>query len=97
MSKRLPKSEGWAKEAPNKAWELNEAKYEQNPELKRKLLDTAPAPLIEASVDSKWGGACPFGSEVYIQGQVPGANLCGKQLTKYRDNLLADMASHSMT
>ena len=97
LSKRLPKSEGWAQEAPGKAMELNEAKFEQNPELKRQLLDTAPSLLIEASVDSKWRGACPFGSDIYNQGQVPGAYLCGKQLTKFRDNLLADMASYSMS
>ena len=55
----------------------------------KRLLDTAPHKFIEASVCSKsgggGGGGCPFGSDIYEQGQVPGANLCGKQLTKYRD------------
>ena len=93
----LPKSEGWANIAPDQMWALNEAKYDQNPDLKKMLLDTAPALLIEASVDSKWGGACPFGSDIYNQGMVPGGNLCGIQLTKYRDNILKDMASYSMS
>ena len=97
LSKRRPKSEGWSKEAPGKAWELNEAKYEQNPDLKRRLLDTAPALLIEATIDSKWGGACPYGSDIYDQGQVPGANICGKQLTQYRDNILTEVASYTMS
>ena len=56
LAKPLPKSEGWAKIAPDKMWDLNEAKYDQNPELKKQLLATAPDLLIEASVDSKWGG-----------------------------------------
>ena len=87
----LPKSEAWGKVAPGRMWELNEAKYDQNPDLKKQLLETAPALLIEASVDSKWGGACPFGSDIYDQGIVPGTNLCGTQLTQYRNNILADM------
>ena len=93
----LPKSEAWGKIAPSVMWKLNEAKFDQNPDLKKQLLDTAPTPLIEASIDSKWGGACPFGSDIYEQGQVPGSNLCGTQLTKYRDDLLATMAEYSMT
>ena len=52
----LPKSEGWSLIAPDEMWGLNEAKYEQNPDLKKQLISTAPATLIEASVDSKWGG-----------------------------------------
>ena len=93
----LPKTDKWAAKAPGVMWDLNEAKYGQNPELKRQLLDTAPRKLIEASVDSKWGGACPFGSDIYEQGQVPGSNLCGEQLTKYRDDELAEMSNYNMS
>ena len=63
ISSALPKSDGWNRVAPGFMWDLNEAKYEQNPELKRQLIKTAPVLLIEASVDSKWGGACPYGSD----------------------------------
>ena len=94
----LPRSEKWAAMAPGKVWELNEAKFGQNPDLFQQLLDTAPHKLIEASVDSKWGGgACPFTSDINDQSIVPGANLCGEQLTKYRDDTLAERATYSMS
>ena len=57
----LPKSEKWSAMAPGKFWELNEAKFEQNPDLMNDLIATATHKLIEASVDSKWGGACRLG------------------------------------
>ena len=93
----LPKSEKWNNMAPTIVMELNLAKYGQNPQLMKQLLETAPHKLIEASVDSKWGGACPFGSDIYEQGIVPGANLCGEQLTKLRDDELAQRSDFSMT
>ena len=55
----LPKSEAWNQVAPGFMWDLNEAKYDQNPDLKKELIATAPALLIEASVGSKWGGPAP--------------------------------------
>ena len=88
LAKDLPKSEKWLEMSPDKMWELDDAKFSQNPELLDKLIDTVPHKLIEASVDSKWGGACPFGSDIYEQGQVPGSNICGEQLTKYRDMMI---------
>ena len=94
---KLPKSDKWAAMAPGIAWELNDAKFSQNPELKTKLLATAPDKLIEASLDTKWGGACPFGSDIYEQGQVPGRNLCGEQLTKYRDDAITEMSNYVMS
>ena len=83
-------------------WDLNKAKFDQNSDLKKQLLETAPAFLIEASVDSKWGGgggggACPFASDIYEQVIVPGTNLCGTQLIQYRDNILKDMDQFRMT
>ena len=44
----LPKSEAWGKIAQS-IWKLNELKYEQNPDLKKQLLDTAPALLWYSS------------------------------------------------
>ena len=97
ISSALPKCDGWNRVAPRFMWVLNEAKYEQNPKLKRQLIETAPVLLTEASVDSKWGCSCPYDNDMYEQGQIPGSNLCGNQLTKYRDNLIADMGKISMT
>ena len=96
VAAKLPKSEKWANMAPGVVWKLNDAKYSQNPDLLKELIATAPARLIEASVDSTWGGACPFGSDIYDQGQVPGRNICGDQLTKYRDDIINERAASSM-
>ena len=93
----LTDSKEWNAMAPGLMWDLNEAKYSQNPPLMKRLLDTAPHKLIKASVDSKWGGACPFGSDIYEQGMIPGANLCGEQVTKHRNNVLAEMSQYKMS
>ena len=93
----IPKTDKWAAKAPSVMWDLNDAKFGQNPDLKKQLLDTAPHKLIEASLDSKWGGACTFGSDIYEQGQVPGSNLCGEQLAKYRNDELAAMSAYEMS
>ena len=97
LSEQIPDSEEWSQMAPVTMWDLNECKYDQNPDLRKNLLETAPHKLIEASVDSKWGGACPFLSDIYEQGMIPGANLCGNQLTKYRDDLITKMSEYKMS
>ena len=93
----LPMTEEWKKMAPGVVWDLNDAKFSQNPDLKQKLIDTAPHKIIEASVHAGWGGGCPFGSDIYEQGQVPGINIAGNQLTKYRDDLIAEIDKYRMT
>ena len=87
-AKDLPKSEEWNDMCPGVLMELN--KFNQKPDLKQRLIDTAPHKLVEATVNAKWGGACPCGSEIYEQGQVPGQNIAGEQLTKQRDNMISD-------
>ena len=64
IASALPKSEAWNKVAPGHMWDLNEAKFEQNPCLKKQLIETAPTLLIEASFDKKWGEALPFGNDI---------------------------------
>ena len=43
IAANLPKSDGWNQIAQGFMWNLNEAKYEQNPKLKKELIATAPA------------------------------------------------------
>ena len=62
ISHDIPKSESWAKIAPSKLWDLNDAKYSQNPPLLKELIETAPHKLIEATLDSHWGGGGPLWS-----------------------------------
>ena len=56
LSHDIPKTEEWNKIAPSRLWGLVDAKFTQNPELIKKLLDTTPHKLIEASMDGHWGG-----------------------------------------
>ena len=56
LAKNLPTSEAWQQIAPGTMWDIDDAKFCQNPDLMKRLLDTAPHKLIEASVCSKWGG-----------------------------------------
>ena len=62
----LPKTEKWANMAPGIVMNLNLAKYGQNPELMKKQLETAPHRLIEASLDSKWGGGLAHLGQIYM-------------------------------
>ena len=54
------------------------------------LIETAPHLIVEATVDARWGGGCPFGSDIYEQGQVPGRNVAGVQLTEQRDSYIEE-------
>ena len=91
IAKKLPYTDEWNEMAPGLLAELNGAKFDQNPDLKQRLIATAPHKLVEATVDSKWGGACPYASQIYGEGQIPGQNIAGEQLTKLRDDLISDM------
>ena len=79
----------WDRISPHKLYELNKAKYDQNPALRKRLIETAPHRLIEASTSKKWGGGAPFSDPIYDQGIVPGHNKFGDSLTRHRDELIA--------
>ena len=97
VSKQLQDNEEWNEMCPVILSGLNRAKYDQNPDLKKRLIDTAPHKLVEATVDAKWGGACQFGSQIYEEGQVPGSNKAGESLTGLRDDMITDMNDIRMT
>ncbi|MDM8168655.1 NADAR family protein [Roseovarius sp.] len=69
--------------------EVNLAKFDQNKGLRRKLFQTAPKPLAEASpMDTIWG----IGLDADTAAQTPvadwpGQNLLGRILTEIRDEL----------
>ena len=89
-AKILQDSDEWNEMSPGVLRKLNRAKYDQNPDLKAKLIETAPHLIVEATVDARWGGGCPFGSDIYEQGQVPGRNVAGVQLTEQRDSYIEE-------
>ena len=92
LTKDIKQDLEWERMAPHKLYELNREKYDQNPELRERLIATAPHRLIEASTSQKWGGGAPFADEIYDKGIVPGHNKFGDTLTRHRDELIAKMA-----
>ena len=50
-------SQEWEDKSPDFMDEMIVDKFEQNPELLERLIDTYPMELIEASSDVKWGGS----------------------------------------
>ncbi len=71
--------------------DINLAKYGQNKGLRRKLFQTAPKLLVEASpVDTIWGIGLDERQALETPEEFwPGQNLLGKVLTKTRDELTA--------
>ena len=69
--------------------EINLAKFGQNKGLRRKLFQTAPKLLVEASpVDTIWGiGLDAETARQTPEAQWPGKNLLGQILTDTRDQL----------
>ena len=91
-TRNIKTTEEWKAEAPDKLWDLISKKYNEHPELLERLISTAPYPLIEASVDSRWGGG-PFNSEKYDDDTYPGDNVFGKMSTKFRDRKIKQRAA----
>ena len=59
-TKKIKTTEEWKTGSPDKLWDLISKKYNDHPELLERLISTAPYPLIEASMDSRWGGGRPL-------------------------------------
>ena len=72
-AKDLPKSEDWNDMCPGVLMELN--KFDQKPDLKQRLIDTAPHKLVEATVNAKWGRACPKTKD-RVRRLTPSLSLC---------------------
>ena len=81
----------WKRERLNIVKAGNRAKFTQNPELLRLLLETAGTTLVEASpYDKIWGiGLAATDPRAQDPATWKGQNLLGKILTKLRDELLA--------
>ena len=94
-TKKIKTTEEWKSEAPDKLWDLISRKYNEHPVLLERLISTAPYPLVEASVDSRWVGGAPFNSEKYDDDTYPGNNDFGKMSTKFRDRKIKQRAAMS--
>ena len=62
-------------------------KFRQNQELQRKLIDTSPRLLIEATKDRFWGAGAEIDSTSIRDGSWSGLNTLGNLLCEVRDDL----------
>ncbi len=81
----------WDRKKVDIVREANVAKFEQNKGLRRKLFQTAPMLLVEASpMDLIWGiGLDEHTAARTPESEWPGQNLLGRTLTEVRDILAA--------
>ena len=78
----------WSREAEKIAYEACFAKFSQNAELKRILLNTQTKELVEASFDKFWGVGLNLHNQNILKKEAwTGENLLGKVLTRVRHNL----------
>ena len=87
ISKKIPTTPLWAQEREKVLYDITRCKFEQNEDLKRKLLDTQNLILYEATRDRKFGVGYPVKMKAKINASSPGQNIAGKTLMKIRDEL----------
>ena len=59
-------------------------KYEQNPQLRKILLETGTKVLLECTPDMKWGAGISLDSKLFGTGKHPGRNFTGHSLQELR-------------
>ena len=59
-------------------------KFDQNPLLKKILLDTGTKTILECTPDMKWGAAIALESKLFGKGKYPGGNVTGHSLQELR-------------
>ena len=59
-------------------------KYDQNPQLKKILLETGTRTILECTPDMKWGAAISLDSKLFGTGRYPGQNVTGHSLQELR-------------
>ena len=69
-------------------------KYDQNPQLKKILMDTGNKTIIECTPDMKWGAAISLDSKIFGTGKYPGQNITGHSLQELRVEYRDMEASH---
>lgn len=82
----------WNSVARNIVYRGNYAKFTQNPELKKKLIETAGTTLVEASpYDTIWGiGLAKEDPRTKNRSEWLGTNWLGKTLTKLRNDIIKE-------
>ena len=91
--KRIVTNEAWNRVCCPKLRDQVIAKYNQNPGLKAMLIATYLIPLVEGSIDPRWGGGAPFDSPLYDPQQTTGRNEFGIMGTGIRDEFKRELDS----
>lgn len=71
-------SDDWMEERAQCMLNATVAKFTQNPELAKKLLNTGDQGLYEATTDRYFGAGIGLGSQLWITGRWTGENVAGK-------------------
>lgn len=89
----------WSKVAKDIVYKGSYAKYTQNPELKKELMETEGTTLVEASpYDKIWGiGLGEFDPKAQDRTQWDGLNWLGEVLTELRENLKKEDYAKSLS
>ena len=66
MADNIEQDAEWERMEPLKLYELNREKNNQNPDLKKRLIATAPHRLIEASTSKHLGGGGLILSLIFV-------------------------------
>lgn len=87
LGEQIAQSTGWDNQKVEKLERILEAKFSQNPELKKALLITGNRKLNEATRDSFWGIGCALNTQQAKNHTWRGANKTGRALEKLREKL----------
>ena len=83
----IPQSPKWYGEKDEVLYQLMKSKFQQNPALKGKLLDTKNLQLYEATKDRRYACGYSIKEKKKINASIPGENITGKILMRIRDEL----------
>ena len=78
LTRLLPFSKVWNDSRDEYNYQLNLAKFAQNQELARKLVNTGDQSLFEATRDTHFGAGLPLSQAQTIGKDSPGDNVHGK-------------------
>lgn len=77
----------WEYQKLTKMEEIVTKIFSQNPDLRKKLIDTGNYPLYEATTNQFWGCGLRMNSRLWSSGMYPGRNNMGQILMKVREKM----------
>ena len=86
--RNIKETEEWKKNKEKTMKEILEAKFNQNEEIKRKLVDTGNKKLLEGTSDKYWGCGLPIAKYKSLNPKsITGKNVLGQMLSEIRKKI----------